>query len=135
MTRALDLCTLDWLRERLTGQHHAALSSYLRRRTPDLAARDDAAGFDVNHILDNGFRWSNDFANIHEESIRIFRAVPGVDPSIIWNHWKTNGLPGKEFVNKFRKVLSKNAEDPHSSWASTCMQVLNEMDVYDILVR
>lgn len=75
--------TVAWIRERVKGGHHRALTKYLLQRTQDQAMEAMEAGIDVPYVM-GAFDVKNGQIAVPDAAIKVLRGVEGAHPSDVW---------------------------------------------------
>lgn len=75
---------INWVRERVNGEHHQALMKYLLGRTEAQAKAADEEGLTVLEIMRQAFLVKNGHTTVPQCAIKMVRRdVPGVDLSFV----------------------------------------------------
>lgn len=79
-----DVDHIYWLRERVDGEHHQALTQYLSKRTQRHISEADTDGLTTSEIMRKAFFVENGDQTVPQRAIRLVRQnIPGVDLSFV----------------------------------------------------
>ena len=111
--------TLDWVRDKVyLGQKGHLLVKYLFGRTEGMAKKHDAAGYDVNRILRDGFEFRT--AQIRVLAGWLMVRFPEVDVSLVWEIVKS---PHLSTIQSFEKLFSRLPVDRRRRYPGVAQEI------------
>jgi hypothetical protein len=92
--------TLKWVKDRMAGGHHAALTQYLVQRSPFQADQANEVGFTVERILVQAFNVKNGHVTVPLDACKVLRNVEGATPQAVWDIVRESEATSPEALSK-----------------------------------